>query len=94
MAPPSDDEYCPSFVFEPPSDEEYSDTGEHKDSGPRKFESSWDFAASSERVAQAHARDGTTSVDFKIAKALQQKLPVPISNSASEPEPDKQVTTN
>ncbi|KAK9947464.1 hypothetical protein M0R45_003088 [Rubus argutus] len=88
MAPSSDDEYCPNFVFEPPSDEEYSDTGEHKDSGPRKFESPWDFAASSERVAEAHARDGTTSVDFKIAKALQHKLPVPISNSGCEPEPE------
>ncbi|KAM1818971.1 hypothetical protein FF1_000666 [Malus domestica] len=65
----------PSFVFEPPSDEEYSD--EEQGLGDGNFQSSWDFASYSEIVSQEHAHGSTTSVNFKIKKALQQQ---PISH--------------
>lgn len=62
----------PSFVFEPPSDEEYSD--EEQGLGDGNFQSSWDFASYFEIVSQEHTSGSTTSVDFKITKALQQQL--------------------
>ncbi|XP_016649135.1 PREDICTED: DEAD-box ATP-dependent RNA helicase 28-like [Prunus mume] len=62
----------PSFVFEPPSDEEYSD--KEQGLGDGNFQSSWDFASYFEIVSQEHARGSTTSVDFKITKALLQQL--------------------
>ncbi|KAL6284810.1 hypothetical protein ACE6H2_015739 [Prunus campanulata] len=61
----------PSFVFEPPSDEEYSN--EEQGLGDGNFQSSWDFASYSEIVSQEYARGSTTSIDFKIAKAVQQQ---------------------
>lgn len=79
-----------NIVFEPPSDEECSDTDEQKDSGYRNFESPWDFAAASERVAAEHALGGTTPVDFKIAKVLQQRGSV-YAISHSDSGSDKQV---
>lgn len=91
--PPSEEEVSDqdlNIVFEPPSDEECSDTEEQKDSGNRNFESPWDFAAASERVAAEHALGGTTPVDFKIAKALQQRGSV-YAISHSESGSDKQV---
>ncbi|VVA40216.1 PREDICTED: DEAD-box ATP-dependent RNA, partial [Prunus dulcis] len=62
----------PSFVFEPPSDEEYFDEEQGLRDG--NFQSSWDFASYFEMVSQEHACGSTTSVDFKITKALQQQL--------------------
>ncbi|KAL6286761.1 hypothetical protein ACE6H2_011151 [Prunus campanulata] len=62
----------PSFVFEPPSDEEYLD--EEQGLGDGNFQSSWDFASYFEIASQEHIRGSTTSVDFKITKALQQQL--------------------
>ncbi|CAL9012925.1 unnamed protein product [Prunus brigantina] len=62
----------PSFVFEPPSDEEYLD--EEQGLGDGNFQSSWDFASYFEIVSQEHTSGSTTSVDFKITKALQQQL--------------------
>ncbi|PQQ05337.1 DEAD-box ATP-dependent RNA helicase 28-like [Prunus yedoensis var. nudiflora] len=61
----------PSFVFEPPSDEEYSK--EEQGLGDGNFQSSWDFASYSKIVSQEYARGSTTSIDFKIAKAVQQQ---------------------
>ncbi|CAN6711004.1 unnamed protein product [Malus baccata var. baccata] len=71
----------PSFVFEPPSDEEYSD--EEQGLGDVNFQSSWDFASYSEIVSQEHAHGSTTSVNFKIKKALQQQ-PISHHNTADE----------
>ncbi|PQM36725.1 DEAD-box ATP-dependent RNA helicase 28 [Prunus yedoensis var. nudiflora] len=62
----------PSFVFEPPSDEEYLDEEQGLSDG--NFQSSWDFASYFEIASQEHVRGSTTSVDFKITKALQQQL--------------------
>lgn len=59
-------------------------------------QSPWDFASFSESVAEEHARRSTTSVDFKISKALQ-KRPVDVFNASdaeddsSESEIDRQV---
>lgn len=81
----------PSFVFEPPSDEEYSD--EEQGLGDGNFQSSWDFASYSEIVSQDHAHGSTTSVNFKIKKALQQQ-PISHHNTADEDnESNKQVTS-
>lgn len=93
--PPSEEEVSDedlNIVFEPPSDEECSDTDGHeqKDSGYRNFESPWDFAAASERVTAEHALGGTTPLDFKIAKALQQRGSI-YAISRSESGSDKQV---
>ena len=60
-------------------------------------QSPWDFASYSESVAEEHARRSTTSVDFKISKALQQRS-VPVAgdggdeeSESSESEQDRQV---
>lgn len=94
-----------SFLFEPPSDEELEhghDEHEEEDDedeeqetlGHRKTQSPWDFASYSESVEQEHARRSTTSIDFKISKALQQ-CPTPTAIAAlgedgSDSEPDRQ----
>lgn len=44
-------------------------------------QSPWDFSSYSESVADEHARRSTTSIDFKISKALQQRS----SSSAAPP---------
>ncbi|GFZ10441.1 DEA(D/H)-box RNA helicase family protein [Actinidia rufa] len=94
------------FVFDPPSDEEVEheldDQTEEDDEeeeekqtlGHQKSQSPWDFASYSESVAEEHARRSTTSVDFKISKALQQRS-TPLPNidddeEASDSEPDRQ----
>ncbi|XP_057470056.1 DEAD-box ATP-dependent RNA helicase 28-like [Actinidia eriantha] len=95
------------FVFDPPSDEEIEhelddqteeDDGEEEEEkqtlGHKKSQSPWDFASYSESVAEEHARRSTTSVDFKISKALQQRS-TPLPNiddeeEASDSEPDRQ----
>lgn len=62
----------------------------------RHSQSPWDFGLYSETVAEEHARRSTTSVDFKISKAIQERsFPVENPNdddeSSSESEPDRQV---
>ena len=96
------------FVFDPPSDEEIEheldDQTEEDDEeeeekqtlGHQKSQSPWDFATYSESVAEEHARRSTTSVDFKISKALQHRS-TPLPNleeeeEASDSEPDRQVS--
>ncbi|XP_015875716.2 DEAD-box ATP-dependent RNA helicase 28 [Ziziphus jujuba] len=61
----------------------------------RHSQSPWDFGLYSETVAEEHARRSTTSVDFKISKAIQERsFPVENPNdddeSSSESEPDRQ----
>ncbi|GAV81604.1 DEAD domain-containing protein/Helicase_C domain-containing protein [Cephalotus follicularis] len=50
---------------------------------PSKTQSPWDFASYSESVAEEHARRSTTSIDFKISKAIQ-RLPLPITKPAAD----------
>ena len=92
-----------SFVFEVPSDEEPEyepDEDEEEEEGEGEGEgaaqtasqSPWDFASYSETVAEEHARRSTTSVDFKISKALEQRrLSIPNQDDSSESESDHQV---
>ncbi|PON73381.1 DEAD-box ATP-dependent RNA helicase [Parasponia andersonii] len=96
---------APSFVFEPPSDEEIElseaenedqvDDEEEPEEGRSKTsnrhsQSPWDFASFSESVAEEHARRSTTSVDFKISKALQRQRSVPDSNPAADEEEEEE----
>ncbi|KAL5557859.1 hypothetical protein UlMin_034070 [Ulmus minor] len=101
---------APSFVFNPPSDEEIEhseaedeeqdvdeeeeEEEEGEDNPSRQTQSPWDFSACSGSVAEEHARRSTTSIDFKISKALQ-KRPLPVSTAfddgnSSESEPEIQ----
>lgn len=99
--PPSDEEIELSEAEdEEQVDEEEEAEAEEGGSKPsnRHSQSPWDFASYSESVAEEHARRSTTSVDFKISKALQQRS-VPADadagadedNESSESEPDRQV---
>ncbi|KAK4752438.1 hypothetical protein SAY87_021236 [Trapa incisa] len=54
-----------------------------KKKSSKKKQSPWDFSAYSESVAEEHARRSTTSVDFKISKALQ-NLSVPVTDPADD----------
>lgn len=99
--PPSDEEAENS---QPEVEEEEEEQGggegegeeeEEKPSKRRSVQSPWDFASYSESVAEEHARRSTTSIDFKISKALQQRS-APIStqpdhDESSDSEPDQQV---
>ncbi|KAM1735166.1 hypothetical protein ACFX11_020536 [Malus domestica] len=103
--PPSDEEYSDAEEQQPQEEEEEDEQEEDEEAlkpsrASRHSESPWDFASYSETVAQEHARRSTTSVDFKISKALQQRsVPSAVahdddgsseSQSESEPESDKQ----
>ncbi|XP_068309193.1 DEAD-box ATP-dependent RNA helicase 28-like isoform X2 [Pyrus communis] len=103
--PPSDEEYSDAEEQQPQEEEEEDEQEEDEAAlkpsrASRHSESPWDFASYSETVAQEHARRSTTSVDFKISKALQQRsVPSAVahdddgsseSQSESEPESDKQ----
>ncbi|KAL6995859.1 DEAD-box ATP-dependent RNA helicase 28, variant 2 [Sarracenia purpurea var. burkii] len=75
-------------------EEEEEVVEEEKTLGHHKLQSPWDFASYSESVAEEHARRSTTSVDFKISKALQQRsAPLPnlaADEDADDSEPDRQ----
>lgn len=88
----------PNFIFEAPSDEEFEQKSESEsesgsEGGERGLEeeatahqhaqSPWDFASYGESVAEEHARRSTTSLDFKIAKAREQRF-LPIANCSDE----------
>uniref|UniRef100_A0A5B6ZHN3 Putative DEAD-box ATP-dependent RNA helicase 28 n=1 Tax=Davidia involucrata TaxID=16924 RepID=A0A5B6ZHN3_DAVIN len=89
------------FIFEAPTDEELEDERynheeeeEEETLVHHQSQSPWDFASFSESVTEEHARRSTTSIDFKISKALQQRS-VPITNTAkdddaADSEPDHQ----
>ncbi|KAA3488949.1 DEAD-box ATP-dependent RNA helicase 28 [Gossypium australe] len=73
-------------------EEEEGDEAEDKPSKPKpKSQSPWDFTSYSESVAEEHARRGTTSVDFKISKILQQSSAPAQQEETSDSESDKQV---
>ncbi|GMN35811.1 hypothetical protein TIFTF001_005536 [Ficus carica] len=90
--PPSDEEFenSESEDEEQVDEEEEEEEEEDDDDGGRggrpprpsrrHSQSPWDFSSYSESVAEEHARRSTTSVDFKISKALQQ-----LSNAGSNP---------
>lgn len=105
--PPSDEE-LEDMQAEGDDQHIEEEGGEEDDDGDgvsktsrRHSQSPWDFASHSESVADEHARRSTTSVDFKISKALQRRS-VPVEsaaaaaaaeddNSGSESEVDRQV---
>jgi ATP-dependent RNA helicase DDX27 len=94
---PSDEELDLHFHGKGDDDDEQEEAQEEEEeerAPNRKSQSPWDFGSYSESVAEEHARRSTTSVDFKISKALQNRS-VAISNEDSdsaESELDKQVT--
>ncbi|KAM1014756.1 hypothetical protein PS2_044174 [Malus domestica] len=75
--PPSDEEFSDADEQQPQEDEVDEQEEDEKALKPSRAsghsESPWDFASYSETVAQEHTRRSTTSVDFKISKALQQR---------------------
>ncbi|CAL8099024.1 unnamed protein product [Prunus armeniaca] len=85
--PPSDEEYSDAEEEEQQEEQQEEEEDEQQEGvkppRPRHSQSPWDFAAYSETVAEEHARRSTTSVDFKISKALQQRS-VPISDPISD----------
>ncbi|XP_062164527.1 DEAD-box ATP-dependent RNA helicase 28 isoform X1 [Alnus glutinosa] len=95
---PSDEELDLHFHGKGDDDDEQEEAQEVEEeeeeerASNRKSQSPWDFGSYSESVAEEHARRSTTSVDFKISKALQNRS-VAISNEDSdsaESELDKQ----
>lgn len=102
--PPSDEEV--EYAYEGQSEEEEEDDDvdieEVNETSSRaknkKSQSPWDFSTYSESVADEHARRSTTSVDYKISKALQQRAaPIAAAEedySDSDSEPHHQVITN
>lgn len=108
MSESEDEEQVDEEEAEESEEEEEDDDGGRGGRPPRPSrrhsQSPWDFSSYSESVAEEHARRSTTSVDFKISKALQQ-----LSNAGSNPpaaaaddeesegseaELDRQVTTS
>ncbi|CAL2233060.1 unnamed protein product [Prunus armeniaca] len=85
--PPSDEEYSDAEEEKQQEEQQEEEEDEQQEGvkppRPRHSQSPWDFAAYSETVAEEHARRSTTSVDFKISKALQQRS-VPISDPISD----------
>ena len=77
---------------------EAEDEDEDEEEQPlnKKTESPWDFAPYYESVAEEHARKSTTSIDFKITKALQNRtVPIIPNDDDSESDSNKQeVSTN
>ncbi|KAJ7963849.1 DEAD-box ATP-dependent RNA helicase [Quillaja saponaria] len=78
-------------------EEEDEEEGGKAGASKKKTESPWDFAKYSESVAEEHARRSTTSIDFKISKALKERsVPIPKTTedysggSDSDSEPDRQ----
>uniref|UniRef100_A0A7N2N1U2 DEAD-box ATP-dependent RNA helicase 28 n=1 Tax=Quercus lobata TaxID=97700 RepID=A0A7N2N1U2_QUELO len=89
---------APVFVFETSSDEEHDDfqpeeeeeeddEDEEEQLLNKKTESPWDFAPYYESVAEEHARKSTTSIDFKIIKAIQNRT-IPIISNYDDSESD------
>ena len=92
---------APVFVFETSSDEEHDDFQPEEEEDDedeeqllnKKTES---FAPYYESVAEEHARKSTTSIDFKITKALQNRIiPIIPNYDDSKSNSNKQeVSTN
>lgn len=84
--PPSDEE-LELQLDSNEEDEDDEEEDERKTLGLQKTnkssQSPWDFASYSESVAEEHARRSTTSVDFKISKALQHRSSTPLPTAAA-----------
>ncbi|KAH7849415.1 hypothetical protein Vadar_017513 [Vaccinium darrowii] len=87
--PPSDEE-LELQLDSNEEDEDDEEEDERKTLGLQKTnkssQSPWDFASYSESVAEEHARRSTTSVDFKISKALQHRSSTPLPSAAAAAE--------
>ena len=90
------DDFQPENEEEEEEEEEAEDEDEEEQPLNKKTESPWDFAPYYESVAEEHARKSTTSIDFKITKALQNRtVPIIPNDDDSESDSDKQeVSTN
>ncbi|KAJ7960731.1 DEAD-box ATP-dependent RNA helicase [Quillaja saponaria] len=98
--PPSDEELELLAAKDEEEEEQQSEEeeGEEKEKtgiSKKKTASPWDFAKYSESVAEEHARRSTTSIDFKISKALKERsvpMPKPTEDDSdsSESQPDRQ----
>ncbi|OAY22619.1 DEAD-box ATP-dependent RNA helicase 28 isoform X2 [Manihot esculenta] len=83
------------YVDDEQEEEEEEEAASKKKPSNRHTQSPWDFASYSESVAEEHARRSTTSVDYKISRALQHRsvpITAPSADAASDSdsEPDKQ----
>ncbi|GMH16550.1 hypothetical protein Nepgr_018391 [Nepenthes gracilis] len=84
-----------SFAFEAPSDEEpeLEPDNEKWEKRGDESQSPWDFSSYSESAAEEHNRRKTTSVEFKISRALQKcalSIPNPKDDEISDSEHHKQ----
>ncbi|KAK4600019.1 hypothetical protein RGQ29_009897 [Quercus rubra] len=85
------DDFQPENEEEEEEEEEAEDEDEEEQPLNKKTESPWDFAPYYESVAEEHARKSTTSIDFKITKALQNRtVPIISNDDDSESDSDKQ----
>lgn len=89
--PPSDEEIEHD---EPESESEVEDDGEvaeesdhdgekEKVRKTKKSQSPWDFSNYTESLADEHSRQGTTSIDYKISKALERR-PIATAEDSEE----------
>ena len=87
------DDFQPEVEEEEEEAAEAEDEDEDEEEQPlnKKTESPWDFAPYYESVAEEHARKSTTSIDFKITKALQNRtVPIIPNDDDSESDSNKQ----
>ncbi|XP_042063243.1 DEAD-box ATP-dependent RNA helicase 28-like [Salvia splendens] len=86
------------FVFDPPSDEEidHSTDGDSEEEvvvrrGKKPTQSPWDFSSYTESIADEHARRSTTSIDYKISKALERRPIAAAEEADSEERSDSEI---
>lgn len=89
--PPSDEEIDHNSESE--AEEEGDDGAEASDDEVivrknQKTQSPWDFSHYTETLADEHSRRSTTSVDYKISKALERQPIAPAGDGDSEEESD------
>lgn len=98
--PPSDEELDDYANQTSASDSEQEHNQQHSSSDNeeqddvvhnKKKQSPWDFSSFTESVADEHARRSTTSIDFKISKAIQQRaITIPKEDEDVEEKSDRQ----
>ncbi|XP_050267704.1 DEAD-box ATP-dependent RNA helicase 28-like [Quercus robur] len=89
--PEHEEEQDEEAEAEAEAEDEDEDEDEEEQPLNKKTESPWDFAPYYESVAEEHARKSTTSIDFKITKALQNRtVPIVPNDDNSESDSDKQ----
>lgn len=57
----------------------------------KKSQSPWDFSSYTESLADEHSRRRTTSVDYKISKALERRSVAVAGNDDSDEDSDPQL---